>query len=100
MAKEKEALSKQLEKLKLRLFHYSHQGSLVYIESNKAIADLPFFDRNFASGGVVTFLFWRSVHLSTLFSLNNRTQDQGPWTVSLVFPFASCIRLSYDLTFQ
>lgn len=55
---------KQINKLsKPRPFHYSHQGSLAYIGSEKAIADLPFFNGNFASGGVATFLFWRWVLL-------------------------------------
>jgi NADH:ubiquinone reductase (non-electrogenic) len=39
-----ESLEKRLTKLKnLRPFHYSHQGSLAYIGSDKAIADLEFF---------------------------------------------------------
>ena len=39
-----ESLQKQLTKLEnLRPFHYSHQGSLAYIGSEKAIADLEFF---------------------------------------------------------
>jgi NADH:ubiquinone reductase (non-electrogenic) len=39
-----ESLEKQLNKAKnLRPFHYSHQGSLAYIGSEKAIADLEFF---------------------------------------------------------
>lgn len=41
-----ESLEKQLakiENLNLRPFHYSHQGSLAYIGSEKAIADLEFF---------------------------------------------------------
>jgi NADH:ubiquinone reductase (non-electrogenic) len=39
-----ESLQKQLKKLEnLRPFHYSHQGSLAYIGSEKAIADLEFF---------------------------------------------------------
>lgn len=41
--KQKESLSKQLEKSeKVKPFKYSHQGSLAYIGSEKAIADLPF----------------------------------------------------------
>jgi len=40
-----ESLEKQLEKAEnLRPFHYSHQGSLAYIGSEKAIADLEFFN--------------------------------------------------------
>lgn len=39
-----ESLLKQLTKIEnLRPFHYSHQGSLAYIGSEKAIADLEFF---------------------------------------------------------
>lgn len=39
-----ESLEKKLTKIEnLRPFHYSHQGSLAYIGSEKAIADLEFF---------------------------------------------------------
>lgn len=39
-----QGLEKQLAKMEnLRPFHYSHQGSLAYIGSEKAIADLEFF---------------------------------------------------------
>jgi NADH:ubiquinone reductase (non-electrogenic) len=39
-----QGLEKQLTKAEnLRPFHYSHQGSLAYIGSEKAIADLEFF---------------------------------------------------------
>lgn len=39
-----ESLEKKLTKAEnLRPFHYSHQGSLAYIGSEKAIADLEFF---------------------------------------------------------
>ena len=49
---EVERTVKRLNKaLDLPPFHYSHQGSLAYIGSEKAIADLPFFNGNFASGG-------------------------------------------------
>ena len=41
------SLQKQIAKAeKMRPFHYSHQGSLAYIGSDKAIADLPFFNGN------------------------------------------------------
>ncbi|KAI9457622.1 NADH dehydrogenase, partial [Lactarius psammicola] len=75
-----ESLEKQLNKAEnLRPFHYSHQGSLAYIGSEKAIADLEFFHHKFASGGVATFLFWRSAYLSTLFSLRNRALVATDW---------------------
>jgi len=74
-----DGVMKQLAKHKLRPFHYSHQGSLAYIGSDRAIADLPFMNGNFASGGVATYLFWRSAYLSTLFSLRNRTLVATDW---------------------
>ncbi|KAI0251025.1 FAD/NAD-P-binding domain-containing protein [Lactifluus subvellereus] len=75
-----ESLEKQLAKIEnLRPFHYSHQGSLAYIGSEKAIADLEFFHHKFSSGGVATFLFWRSAYLSTLFSLRNRVLVATDW---------------------
>jgi NADH:ubiquinone reductase (non-electrogenic) len=43
---EKDAAEKQLARIKIRPFHYSHQGSLAYIGSDKAIADLPFMNGN------------------------------------------------------
>ncbi|KIJ60797.1 hypothetical protein HYDPIDRAFT_116871 [Hydnomerulius pinastri MD-312] len=68
---EAESIERKIERIKLKPFHYSHQGSLAYIRSDKAIADLPIFGREWANGGVATFLFWRSAYLSTIFSLRN-----------------------------
>ena len=56
-----------------------------YIGSEKAIADLPFMNGNIASGGVATFLFWRSAYLSTLFSLRNRTLVATDWVKVKLF---------------
>ena len=43
-------INTQLEKLaNPRPFHYSHQGSLAYIGSEKAIADLPFMNGTVSS---------------------------------------------------
>jgi NADH:ubiquinone reductase (non-electrogenic) len=45
-------------------FEYSHQGSLAYIGSEKAVADISWLSGNFATGGTLTYLFWRSAYLS------------------------------------
>ncbi|EGN94415.1 NDE2, mitochondrial external NADH dehydrogenase [Serpula lacrymans var. lacrymans S7.3] len=76
---EADRIRKQIDKIKLKPFHYSHQGSLAYIGSEKAVADLPIFGHEWASGGVATYLFWRSAYLSTLFSLRNRTLVASDW---------------------
>lgn len=64
-----EALEKRLRHIKdVKPFHYSHQGSLAYIGSEKAVADVSWFNGNVATGGSLTFLFWRSAYLSMCFS--------------------------------
>ncbi|KAH8552924.1 pyridine nucleotide-disulfide oxidoreductase-domain-containing protein [Umbelopsis sp. PMI_123] len=77
---EKEKKARKLQKAKaIKPFEYSHQGSLAYIGSDRAIADLPFGGGNVASGGVATFLFWRSAYLSNLFSGRNRSLVVTDW---------------------
>lgn len=81
-----EQLVKQYNRVAtLRPFSYSHQGSLAYIGSDKAIADLPFFNGNLASGGAATFLFWRSAYISNLFSLRNRFLVCNDWLRTKLF---------------
>ncbi|KAL8286527.1 hypothetical protein RQP46_004544 [Phenoliferia psychrophenolica] len=64
----------------IRPFHYTHQGSLAYIGSDKAIADLPLMSGNLAAAGFATYYFWRSAYLSQLFSLRNRILVFTDWT--------------------
>ncbi|KAK1780993.1 hypothetical protein QBC45DRAFT_84523 [Copromyces sp. CBS 386.78] len=69
ISKEIEEHERQLRRIKdIKPFHYSHQGSLAYIGSEKAVADVSWFNGNLASGGSLTFLFWRSAYLSMCFS--------------------------------
>ena len=49
-------------------FEYTHQGSLAYIGSEKAVADISWLTGNFATGGTLTYFFWRSAYLSMCFS--------------------------------
>ena len=49
-------------------FQYSHQGSLAYIGKERAVADISWLAGNIASGGTMTYLFWRSAYLSMCFS--------------------------------
>jgi NADH:ubiquinone reductase (non-electrogenic) len=60
---------KQLRRVKqIGPFQYSHQGSLAYIGAEKAVADVSWLSGNFASGGTLTYLFWKSAYLSMCFS--------------------------------
>ena len=60
---------KQLRRIKqIGPFKYSHQGSLAYIGSERAVADISWLSGNFASGGTMTYLFWKSAYLSMCFS--------------------------------
>lgn len=81
-----EQLVKQYNRVaKVPGFAYTHQGSLAYIGSDKAIADIPWFNGNIASGGLATYWFWRSAYISTLFSLRNRTLVVIDWTRTKIF---------------
>ncbi|KAJ2784585.1 NADH:ubiquinone oxidoreductase [Coemansia javaensis] len=68
-----------------RPFKYSSQGSLAYIGSDKAIADLPLFNRNISAGGIATFWFWKSAYLNELFSLRNTTLVASDWIKRFLF---------------
>ncbi|KAF7324740.1 Mitochondrial external NADH dehydrogenase [Mycena kentingensis (nom. inval.)] len=85
LEEEGEAAKRALAKFKIRPFTYSHQGTLAYIGSDKAIADLPLLNGSLASGGVLTYYFWRSAYLSTLFSLRNRTLVAQDWVRTKIF---------------
>ncbi|KAJ2770399.1 NADH:ubiquinone oxidoreductase, partial [Coemansia nantahalensis] len=68
-----------------RPFKYSSQGSLAYIGSDKAIADLRLFNSNITAGGIATFWFWKSVYLNELFSLRNSTLVVSDWAKRFLF---------------
>lgn len=68
-AQEIELLERQLKRIKdVKPFRYTHQGSLAYIGSEKAVADVSWWNGNLATGGSMTYLFWRSAYLSMCFS--------------------------------
>jgi len=47
-----ETHEKQLRRIKdIKPFHYTHQGSLAYIGSERAVADVSWLNGNFATGG-------------------------------------------------
>ncbi|EOO02766.1 putative external nadh-ubiquinone oxidoreductase mitochondrial precursor protein [Phaeoacremonium minimum UCRPA7] len=86
VAKQIEEQERQLRRIKdIKPFHYSHQGSLAYIGSEKAVADVSWFNGNFASGGSLTYLFWRSAYLSMCFSTRNRLLVLNDWLKSKLF---------------
>ena len=62
-------VQKRLRRVKqMGPFEYSHQGSLAYIGSEKAVADISWLTGNFATGGSLTYFFWKSAYLSMCFS--------------------------------
>ncbi|KIY52174.1 FAD/NAD(P)-binding domain-containing protein [Fistulina hepatica ATCC 64428] len=82
---EREKIHARISKTKMRPFHYTHQGTLAYIGSDEAIADLPFMNNNYASAGTATYLFWRSAYISNLFTLRNRTLVAADWMRTMFF---------------
>ncbi|TAQ86864.1 hypothetical protein B7494_g4830 [Chlorociboria aeruginascens] len=86
ISNEIEAKEKQLRRIKdIKPFHYTHQGSLAYIGSDRAVADVSWLNGNFATGGGLTYLFWRSAYLSMCFSTRNRVLVVLDWLKSKAF---------------
>jgi NADH:ubiquinone reductase (non-electrogenic) len=80
------ALQKSLRRVKqIGPFEYSHQGSLAYIGKDRAVADISYFAGNLASGGTMTYLFWRSAYLSMCFSTRNRVLVIVDWCKAKMF---------------
>ncbi|KAI9369258.1 hypothetical protein BJX61DRAFT_545736 [Aspergillus egyptiacus] len=79
-------LQKQLRRTKqIGPFQYSHQGSLAYIGKERAVADISWLSGNIASGGTMTYLFWRSAYLSMCFSTRNRVLVAVDWVKAKLF---------------
>ncbi|OAP62587.1 hypothetical protein AYL99_01814 [Fonsecaea erecta] len=77
---------RQLRRIKqIGPFSYSHQGSLAYIGAEKAVADVSWFSGNIASGGTMTYLFWKSAYLSMCFSTRNRILVCFDWLKAKFF---------------
>jgi NADH:ubiquinone reductase (non-electrogenic) len=77
---------RQLRRVKqIGPFQYSHQGSLAYIGAEKAVADVSWFSGNIASGGTMTYLFWKSAYLSMCFSTRNRVLVMFDWVKAKFF---------------
>ncbi|ODV81050.1 FAD/NAD(P)-binding domain-containing protein [Suhomyces tanzawaensis NRRL Y-17324] len=77
-----ERLAKKLAKLqeKLPIFKYNHQGSLAYIGSERAVADLVWGGwSNVTTGGTLTFLFWRSAYIYMCLSVKNQILVSLDW---------------------
>ncbi|AEO69154.1 d2d3bdd6-c68d-4bef-9399-5ef3a61d829d [Thermothielavioides terrestris] len=86
ISREIEEHERQLRRIKdIKPFYYSHQGSLAYIGSEKAVADVTWFNGNVAAAGSLTFLFWRSAYISMCFSMRNRLLVINDWLKSKVF---------------
>ncbi|KAF3985277.1 hypothetical protein FT663_05338 [Candidozyma haemuli var. vulneris] len=57
----------------LPVFEYNYQGSLAYIGSERAVADLVWGDwSNVSTGGPFTFLLWRSAYIYMCLSVKNQ----------------------------
>lgn len=83
-----ERMGKKLKKLeeKLPAFKYNHQGSLAYIGSERAVADLVWGDwSNVTTGGTLTFLFWRSAYIYMCLSVRNQILVCLDWVKVTLF---------------
>ena len=72
------ALQRQLRRVKqIGPFEYSHQGSLAYIGHDKAVADISWLSGNIASGGTITYWFWKVYFSKPSLRICNLNTDVG-----------------------
>lgn len=77
-----EFLLKRLQKLEKTLpeFVYNYRGSLAYIGSEKAVADVAVGSwSNVSAGGNLTYLFWRSAYVMMCLSIKNQVLICFDW---------------------
>lgn len=71
--------------LRSKPFVYSSNGSLAYIGGEKAIAELPFFNKSITAGGPVTSVFWKAYCLWELSSVRSSLSVATDWAKRAVF---------------
>lgn len=79
---------KRLHKLEKALpeFVYNYRGSLAYIGSEKAVADVAVGSwSNVAAGGNLTYLFWRSAYVMMCLSIKNQVLVCFDWIKVYLF---------------
>ncbi|ODV82711.1 hypothetical protein CANARDRAFT_30628 [[Candida] arabinofermentans NRRL YB-2248] len=70
----------------LKPFIYNHTGSLAYIGSERAVADLSWNNwSTIALGGSLTFLFWRSAYVSMILGTKSKLLVCGDWLKVAIF---------------
>jgi NADH:ubiquinone reductase (non-electrogenic) len=75
------SLNKMAKGKKVKQFSFHDLGMLAYIGSRKALADMP----KYKGTGFTAFLFWRSVYLTKLVSLKNKTLVLFDWIKNILF---------------
>ncbi|VEU20791.1 DEKNAAC101752 [Brettanomyces naardenensis] len=67
-------------------FKYRHQGSLAYIGTERAVADLSWGSwSTVALGGSLTFLFWRTAYVSMMLGMRNKILVMTDWLKVAIF---------------
>ncbi|KAJ2018475.1 NADH:ubiquinone oxidoreductase [Coemansia sp. S610] len=70
---------------KTKPFVYSSNGSLAYIGGEKAIAELPFFNKSIVAGGPLTSVFWKAYCLWELSSVRSSLSVATDWVKRAMF---------------
>lgn len=83
-----ESLKRRVDRLQknLPIFVYNHKGSLAYIGSERAVADLVWGSwSKVSTGGSFTFLFWRSAYIYMCLSVKNQILVCIDWAKVYMF---------------
>ncbi|ODQ68231.1 FAD/NAD(P)-binding domain-containing protein [Nadsonia fulvescens var. elongata DSM 6958] len=86
IASEIESKTRKLRRAQTILpFEYTHQGSLAYIGSERAVADLSLWGNATPWAGSMTYWFWMSAYVSMCFNTRNRILVCFDWVKTKVF---------------
>ncbi|KAJ2236097.1 NADH:ubiquinone oxidoreductase [Coemansia sp. RSA 1286] len=87
MAKDEQQLADAYHKIEhsAKPFVYSSNGSLAYIGGERAIAEIPVFNKSITAGGPLASLFWKSYCLWELFSVRSSMSVATDWIKRAIF---------------
>ncbi|KAJ1829204.1 NADH:ubiquinone oxidoreductase [Coemansia sp. RSA 2599] len=87
MAKDEQQLEDAYSRIErsVKPFVYSSNGSLAYIGGERAIAEIPMFNKSITAGGPLASLFWKSYCLWELFSVRSSMSVATDWIKRSIF---------------
>lgn len=86
LVQKKDKVDLLFEEKGFKPFKYVHLGSLAYLGSEKAIANITYGSRSFyTGGGLITFYIWRILYVGMILSARSRFKVIADWLKIAIF---------------